>query len=118
MVQFPSLKTGVSVQYPVERVLEYSTQVERFVDGSEQRYRDRSTGRREWVIELSQLDEGELSALRSFFTEVRGRANTFDFVDPWTGGPPKPCRFASDSLGAKSFAEFDSRTRLIVVEAA
>lgn len=117
MPQFPTLKTGVTAQFPTERVLEYSTQIERFIDGAEQRFRDAAARQRRWVIELSQLDETELADLRVFFDELQGMANTFDFVDPWTGGAPTTCRLAADSLETRSFGEFDSRTRLIVVEA-
>lgn len=37
---FPTLKTGATLQYPAQRATAFSTDVVRFVDGSEQRFRD------------------------------------------------------------------------------
>ena len=40
MNEFPKLKTGAVAQYPAQRTTRYSTHVMRFMDGSEQRYRE------------------------------------------------------------------------------
>ncbi len=40
MNEFPKLKTGAVLQYPAAKRLECLTQVTRFLDGSEQRFRD------------------------------------------------------------------------------
>ncbi len=49
----------------------------RFVDGSEQRYRDSAGTRLEWEIQLSLLDEGELAAIEEFFLAESGSVRHF-----------------------------------------
>ena len=39
MSAFPKLKTGAVAQYPASRALSQATEVVRFLDGTEQRYR-------------------------------------------------------------------------------
>ena len=41
---FPTLKTGAVMQYPGKRILQFSTDVVRFLDGTEQRYREYKEG--------------------------------------------------------------------------
>jgi hypothetical protein len=115
MSVFPKLKTGVVAQYPVLREERFSTAVSRFLDSSEQRFRDRRGSRLRWVIQLSQLDESELQELTSFFVEQQGRLGGFDFEDPWTGGVVAGCRFEDDQLQVLSDGEFDGRTDVTVV---
>jgi hypothetical protein len=115
MAEFPKLKTGVIAQYPVVRESRFQTIVSRFVDGSEQRYRDHRGGRRRWIVRLSQLDEGELQALGEFFSEQQGRLGGFDFEDPWTGNVVANCRFDEDEWSASSEQEWDRRTQVVVV---
>src|ERR1035438_2843947 len=67
MATFPKLKTNAIAQYPVSRREQFQNQTVRFVDGSEQRYRDSAGARMQWEIQLSDLDEGELSAVEEFF---------------------------------------------------
>ncbi len=67
MAQFPSLKTGVVAQYPSTKEYRFSTETRRFVDGSEQRYRNFRGSRQRWVVNLSQLDESEIAELADFF---------------------------------------------------
>src|SRR5262249_1379009 len=78
-MNFPSLKTGAVAQYGSDRTSSFSTQVYRFVDGSEQRFPSAMKLRR-WVIRLSLLDETELSAIEELFSE-----ETFAFTDPFDG---------------------------------
>ena len=115
MSVFPKLKTGVVVQYPVLRASSFSTAVSRFLDSSEQRFRDYRGLRRRWVIRLSQLDESELERLVAFFVEQQGRSGAFDFEDPWTGGVVSGCRFEDDRLETVSHGEFDGRSELAIV---
>jgi hypothetical protein len=115
MSVFPKLKTGVVAQYPVLREGRFSTVVSRFLDSSEQRFRDCRGLRMRWVIRLAQLDESELQRLTTFFVEQQGRLGGFDFEDPWTGGTVAGCRFEDDQLQVISDGEFDGRTEVTIV---
>lgn len=97
MASFPVLKTGAIVQYPVTRTLEHSTQVLRFVDGSEQRFRDFTSPLRRWVIRLDLLDEEELAQIEDFFLSAQGRLGSFTFTDPWDGTVYSDCSLESDT---------------------
>src|SRR5437667_207590 len=68
----------------------------RFVDGSQQRYRDSAGARLRWVIRLALLDEGELAAVEEFVMEQQGAYSTFTFTDPWDGHEYAACRFEND----------------------
>jgi hypothetical protein len=115
MSVFPKLKTGVVAQYPALREGQFLTAVIQFVDGSEQRFQDHPGLRRRWVIPLSQLDESELQQLAAFFVQQRGRSESFDFEDPWTGNVISGCRFEDDELQIVSAGEFDGRTEVTIV---
>jgi hypothetical protein len=115
MSVFPKLKTGVVAQYPVVREGRFSTVVSRFLDSSEQRFREGRGLRMRWVIQLSQLDESELQRLTMFFVEQQGRLGGFDFEDPWTGGTVAGCSFEDDQLQMISDGEFDGRTEVTIV---
>src|ERR1019366_2620156 len=77
MATFPQLKTNAIAQYPVARREQFQNQTVRFVDGSDQRYRDSAGPRMEWEIELSELDEGELAAIEEFFLASQGAFGSF-----------------------------------------
>ena len=98
MVDFPSLKTGAITQYPSERRTGYSTTVLRFVDGSEQRWREQGSPARRWVLRLSSLDEMEAAVLAGFFDAQGGRAGHFSFQDPWDASVYADCSFEQDTL--------------------
>jgi hypothetical protein len=94
---FPVLKTGAVAQYPFERSVEFATEVLRFVDGSEQRFRRRGGGRR-WVIRLELLDEEELARIEDFYLTEQGRAGSFSFTDPFDGIVYPDCSLDSESV--------------------
>ena len=94
---FPTLKTGAVTQYPATKSTQYSSFVLRFLDGSDQRYREFSAPLRRWTIQLSMLDEAELNALDQFFNSQQGRFETFSFVDPWTQSTIPSCRVEQTS---------------------
>ena len=98
MGAFPLLKSGAIVQYPVTRTLEYSTRVLRFVDGTEQRFRQYGSGLHKWLVRLDLLDEEELLRLEQFFTSEQGRFGSFAFTDPWSGAEYANCSLESDTL--------------------
>ena len=98
MANFPALKTGAVAQYGSDRARSFSTEVFRFVDGSEQRFPSFGAALHRWVIRLELLDEAELIALEAFFETVGGRAGTFSFTDPWDGTVYSSCRFDRDEI--------------------
>lgn len=100
MATFPLLKTGAVAQYGSERRKHFSTQVFRFVDGSEQRFPGFGAELRKWVVRLNLLDESELINLQSFFQSEGGRAGTFSFTDPFDGVVYPKCRFEADEVDA------------------
>ncbi len=83
MSTFPRLKTQAVAQYPAIRTVVFSTSVIPFMDGQEQRFRDFAAPLLAWTIDLSQLDDEEVSNLEAFFIEQSGTFSAFDFVDPW-----------------------------------
>ncbi len=115
MAQFPSLKTGAVAQYPSIKEYHFSTETRRFVDGSEQRYRDFGKCRQRWVINLSQLDESEIAELVDFFRSQQGRLGAFDFEDPWSQIVVLNCHFERDFFPIRADGEFDSRTGLVIL---
>jgi len=116
VAEFPKLKTGVVAQHPSVRALEYRTSVFRFIDSSEQLYRERSTQRRRWVIDFSLLDDTETATLFAFFEDVQRGSGLFDFEDPWTGSLVVNCRFEDDALTAVTRGEFSNATSVAIVE--
>lgn len=116
MGQFPKLRTGAAAQYPSGLENRYASEIVRFLDNSEQRYRDAAAPRRRWVIRLSQLDEGELAALANFFHAQQGRLGRFDFEDPWTGAVISGCRFDQDQFHAEFTGEFGCECVVQVIE--
>jgi hypothetical protein len=116
MGAFPKLKTGAVMQYPASRSVEYATQVYRFVDGSEQRYRERGAGARRWEIRLERLDEEELQSLQEFFGSVEGRAGSFAFTDPWDGVTYEDCSLENDEMMVEVSGEMRGQTVLVVRE--
>ena len=116
MVNFPALKTGAVAQYGSDRSRQFSTQVLRFVDGSEQRFPGYGTALLQWVIRLDLLDESELENLEQFFEDEGGRAGTFSFIDPWDGTVYPSCSFASDDLTLQFVGVARGKTQVVVKE--
>ncbi len=116
MASFPTLKTGAVAQYPSDRAQNVSTQVFRFLDGSEQRFPSYAATLRRWTIRLDLLDESELTALQQFFETEGGRAGTFLFTDPFDGHVYSSCSFDADQL-ALTFGGFaDGKTTVTIKE--
>ena len=116
MATFPTLKTSAVIQYPATRKVRYRNQALRFVDGTEQRYRDCAGPLRRWEIRLSQLDEGEIAALEQFFADNQGAFGSFAFTDPWDGTAFPNCSLEMDGLKTTATAEMNGATSLAVVE--
>src|SRR5579872_3108871 len=95
---FPLLRTGAVAQYPATKTAQYSSFIVRFMDGSDQRYRQFTPALLRWNIKLNLLDEGELHAFEQFFATQQGGFGTFSFMDPWTQTVYPNCSFAQDAL--------------------
>src|SRR5512134_1307110 len=116
MSEFPRLKTGAVAQYPAEKTIACSTQVLRFVDGSEQRCREYSAPLRKWIIGLDLLDERELAELEGFFIAQQGAFGDFVFVDPWDGTEYAHCSLGHPEVALQYVAPGDGKCRLTVYE--
>ncbi len=114
MATFPHLKTGAVLQYPASREIRSATQVLTFVDGSEQRYRERATALQRWLIRLDLLDEGEVRQIEEFFLSEQGRYGSFSFVDPWDGEEFPNCSLEDDRLAATFREEGRGRVSFVV----
>ena len=113
---FPQLKTTAVAQYPATRTIEFRTETLRFVDGTEQRYREWPGALRRWTIRLDALDETELSQVELFVESNHGRSGTFSFTDPWDGTVHANCSLASDDATLQWTGEMRGRTTLTIVE--
>jgi hypothetical protein len=116
MSTFPRLKTGAVAQYPVSRTAGYATSVFRFLDGSEQKFRQLGAAATRWVIALELLDDTEMAEICEFFQSQQGRFGAFTFVDPWDGSTHDNCSFESDELEMELTGEARARTRLVIKE--
>jgi hypothetical protein len=116
MATFPLLKTGAVAQYPATKSVRFQNQIVRFLDGKEQRYRDAAGPLHQWVIRLSELDDGEMTAIEQFFEDNQGRLGSFAFTDPWDGTHYANCSVASDELTLGSAAEMRGKTSVTIVE--
>lgn len=116
MSDFPILKTGAVLQYPAEKETSFATQVVRFVDGSEQRFRSYQSPIHRWTIQLELLDQSELQSLGTFFRTQAGAAESFAFTDPWDGTKYTNCTLESSEAVLQLFDEVNGKTSLIVRE--
>jgi hypothetical protein len=116
MATFPKLKTNAVAQYPATKGLRFQNQVLRFVDGTEQRYRDAPGPLHQWAIRLSQLDEGEMAAMERFFAANQGRFGSFAFTDPWDNSQYANCSLAGDGMDLTAVGPLQGNTTLTVVE--
>jgi len=116
MSSFPTLKTGATLQYPAQRATDFSTDVVRFVDGGEQRFRGYQTPLKRWSIRLDLLDESELHMLREFFRTQSGGAEDFLFTDPWNGTVYPSCSLSGNDISEELDATQQGKTALTVTE--
>jgi hypothetical protein len=116
MATFPKLKTEAVAQYPVSRGFRFRNQILRFMDGTDQRYRDSAGPLLSWEIRLDQLDETEIEALQVFFIANQGIFASFAFTDPWSGQVYQNCSLSGDDMNITSLAEMQGRTSLVVTQ--
>jgi hypothetical protein len=103
-------------QYPSDRGRRFSTQVLRFLDGSEQRFAAFGAPLKRWLIQLQLLDETELAGIEEFFVEQGGQAGTFTFTDPWDGTVHTNCSFEGDAMKADYRGRGDGVASVVVKE--
>jgi hypothetical protein len=116
MANFPLLKTKAVMQYPAAREFQFANVVLRFVDGSQQSYRESRDATRRWLVRLDLLDEGELANLQTFFRTEQGRVGSFSFTDPWDTTEYPDCSLDQDSFEFELADESRARTVLVVSE--
>ncbi len=116
MNNFPKLRTDAVTQYPAGRALHFSTHTVRFLDGSEQRFREYAQPLHRWNIQLDQLDESELNRVREFFRVQNGAAGIFSFADPRDGAVFPSCSFEGDTMAESLIDVARAKTTLIVRE--
>jgi hypothetical protein len=116
MGNFPLLRTGAVLQYPATRHIQTSTCVLRFVDGTEQRFRDYQRPIRRWTVRLDLLDETEMKAMEEFLVSQQGQSGSFSFTDPWDGIEYANCSLECDVVPMESGGPFRGRTALVVRE--
>jgi hypothetical protein len=116
MTSFPTLSTGAVLQYPASKTYGFSTQVVRFIDGSEQRFRDYPQYLQRWVVTLDLLTESELNSLREFFRVQDGAAGQFSFTDPWDGSVYPTCSLETDQMTEILVGDGRGKTALVIRE--
>lgn len=114
MASFPLLSTGAVTQYPSARRLTFSTCVTKFVDGSEQRFRELKEPVRSWVVRLHHLSDAEISSLESFFDAMQGQFASFTFVDPWDGTEYADCSFDQEVFSLDAVADDRNQGHLTI----
>ena len=113
---FPILSTGAVAQYPLRRSRSYSTQVVRFVDGSEQRSRIFAQPLHTWHVRLELLSDTELTAIDDFFVQLEGGSGTFEFTDPLDGTVYPNCSLRNDQLAQAFEGPSKGRTEIVIQE--
>ncbi len=116
MSNFPLLGTGAVLQYPATRQIQNSTCVLKFLDGTEQRFREYHSPIRKWTVRLDLLDEREMAAMEGFFASQQGQSGDFSFTDPWDGTEYASCSLESDVLPLEFRGLSRGRTTLVVKE--
>ncbi len=116
MNTFPALKSGAVTQYPTVVTQSQPVQVIRFIDGADQRFLSQGPMRREWQINLTQLDEAETYALEQFFAGQQGTYASFIFPDPISGADVPNCKFALSELITGYLGPDMSSTSIRIIE--
>lgn len=105
MPDFPEIGCHAIAQYPSSFELRAPVVVQRYVDGTEQRFLDRLPATRTWRIQLQRLSEADATLVRDFFRAVAGSGTSFRFQDPWTAEWIEPCWFRTDELSLDHIAD-------------
>ena len=115
MPEFPKLNTGVTAQYPFQRIVRRRVRTLHFLDGSEQRYPMTRQGRR-WVVDLTLLAEDEAARLDEFARQYFDTLEAFPFVDPANGRVFAKCVLEGNEQWMRAEGEGRHVTRLVISE--
>jgi len=113
---FPTLKTGAVMQYPGKRVLQFCTDVVRFLDGTEQRYRDYARYCTGGPSNSTYWMNLNLPSTTNSLYLTRARSETFSFTDPWDGTVYANCSLAADTFAFTVTGEMRGATTVTVCE--
>lgn len=116
MANFPLLTTGAVAQYPLERQVRTATQVLRFLDGSEQKYRGLAAPLHGWRVQLDLLDDVERAAIDAFFVAQQGAVQPFAFTDPWDGVVYPNCRLGVEEVVILELQEMRANVTINILE--
>lgn len=116
MSTFPRLKTNAVQQYPARRAMQFSTSILRFIDGTEQRFREYPSPLRSWSIDLRLLDDAEMTTLEHFFIAQGGQYGSFTFTDPWNQTTYPNCTIENPELVLRYEGPQSSSVSLVVRE--
>ena len=114
MSDFPVLKSGAVLQIPAVRSTTFSTDIVRFLDGTEQRFRDYAQPRHRWIVNLDRLDETEIQRIREFIRRQNGKVGIFSFTDPWDGTEYPHCSFEGTDITDTCGGPTRGRTSIII----
>ena len=114
MAAFPKVGTGVVAQYPSARLVDSDTTVLEYVDGSEQRFRNRSAPVNRWLIRLGDVATRDLFAIETFFLEQQGQYGSFSFTDPWDGTEYPDCSFEQEMFEIVALADGRYESHLMI----
>jgi hypothetical protein len=82
MRHFPQLSTGAVAQFPFAASRRTRTVVNEAADGTLAVIADSNAERIMWTLHYAGLSDGEAAAVENLFNAVRGRRDTFVFLDP------------------------------------
>ena len=114
MANFPLLTTGVVTQYPSGRRFTYATYIIRFLDGTEQRFRELKQPVRRWLIRMHQLSSTEMAAVEAFFEQMQGQFGSFTFTDPWDDTEYPDCSFDLEVFSTEATDENRFKSHLVI----
>lgn len=77
------LSTGALARYPLSRKFQFATRKVQFADFSRQTFAQLANPLGSWVLNLSLLQDSEVSDWMNFYEACQGGATPFAFVDPW-----------------------------------
>lgn len=79
---FPQFANGIVAQYPIARTQCRPIYMNEVADGDNIRLLTEAPERFYWTLEYRALSDDEWDTIRTFFDSVRGRCNSFTFLDP------------------------------------
>lgn len=79
MPSFPNLRSGTVSKTGIGRARRFNTSITQFTSGREQRYAQ-AIDRAAFTLEFGSVDGHDLSTVRAFFYEMKGRFGRFDLT--------------------------------------